>query len=122
MQRHLKTAVLSHQQLKVLQKLTKHNVQVKKLQRHVQTQKHIKNICFVKPTTECFLNIITLVLMIMIRAYDNYVAAHGARDDVHNHYHFHHHHVPSSKVFGPVDKPSGQIKSTLGRAELKSSL
>ena len=26
------------------------------------------------------------------------------------------------KVYGPVDKPSGQIKSTLGRADLKSSL
>ena len=27
-----------------------------------------------------------------------------------------------AKVYGPVDKPSGQIKSTLGRADLKSSL
>jgi len=28
----------------------------------------------------------------------------------------------AGEVMGPVDKPSGQIKSTLGRAELKSSL
>jgi len=28
----------------------------------------------------------------------------------------------AGEVYGPVDKPSGQIKSTLGRADLKSSL
>ena len=77
----------------MLRKLTKYNVQVKKLQRNVQTQKHVKNICFVTPKTECYPNIITIVIkiMILIRAYDNYVAAHGAGDDAHNHFHLDHH-------------------------------